>query len=159
MPVLPDAALFAAGQHDQAHGGASDRALRLGHPDVSGEDAFHPFDLRMTAIQAWFLVLFRVFAQIYRFNCDRPRKIIQRQCGTALLQNRIGAVSREPNRLFCHVSKIRGICHGSPLSIRREHGILSVTDNSRGRVDDDDNDNPYVGFPTVFVFAMERLGR
>jgi hypothetical protein len=130
-----------------------------GHPDVSGEDAFHPFDLRMTAIQAWFLVLFRVFAQIYRFNCDRPRKIIQRQCGTALLQNRIGAVSREPNRLFCHVSKIRGICHGSPLSIRREHGILSVTDNSRGRVDDDDNDNPYVGFPTVFVFAMERLGR
>jgi hypothetical protein len=44
------------------------------------------------------------------------------------------------------------------LSIRREHRLLSVTDNSRGLVDDDDNDNPYVRFPTVFVFAIEKLG-
>ena len=37
--------------------------------------------------------------------------------------------------------------------IRRERAALSVTDDCRGRVDDDYNSSLYVGFPTLLILA------
>lgn len=49
--------------------------------------------------------------------------------------------------------------HGLTAGIRRERVGLSVTDDCRGRVDDDYNSNQYVGFPTLIILVCVPVAR
>jgi hypothetical protein len=76
------------------------------------------------------------------------------QIGKTLLQHWIGTVPCESHCLRCFVSEIRRVWHGITAWIRRERAALSVTDKSRGRIDDDYNNNSYVRFPTLIIWGV-----
>jgi hypothetical protein len=53
------------------------------------------------------------------------------------------------------IDRITPLAHGTHrLWIRREYYALSVINKSRGRIDDDYNNNSYVRFPTLIIWGV-----
>jgi hypothetical protein len=74
-----------------------------------------------------------------------------RQFGEALDQHWIGILPGEAKRLFCFVSVVGRVCHGTHRSDQAGANAPSVIDNGRGQVDDNDDDKGYVRFRTEAI--------